>query len=204
MARALLKKQALTTIPINRWGFMLAFMLCLSSFAHGQVLRHEYLKYDFDTTGFGYNDPVGLGNAFFTELQQGRNLVRFFSTIQVFNYMITLSDMRHEKTMMAATDFYWKEFEAQRDLYCQQLLDNLDSRNINMQEATLDDVKYDIQRVNDTGVLASDIELIISYKETRYSVLLDDCGQVKGKWFLMTPFVLWQGKVGEAGSEKTN
>jgi hypothetical protein len=88
--------------------------------------------------------------------------------------MIALTDMKHGRTVIAATEFYWKEFEEQRDQFCAQLLDNIDSRHIDMQAATLEDVRYQVEKVNDSDVEASDIGLIFGHDGSRYSILLDD------------------------------
>jgi len=186
---------------MKAFRLFLPALLLLPAFGSAQVLQPKYLEYDFDTAGYGYDSPRQLGNAFFEELQGGRDLNKFFSTMQVYNYMIVQSDMGKAQTALAATEHYWKEFEAQREQYCRQLFDNIDSRHMDMSAAMLEDVRYEVQRVNDTGTMASDIEILFRYGADTYSILLDDCGQVKGKWFLMTPFILWQG-IQE--KEKTN
>jgi hypothetical protein len=182
-------------------GFLLWACLATAGFARAQVLRPEYLAYEFDTTGFGFDTPDQLGRAFFRELQTTRDLDRFFSTIEVYKYMVVHAGMKHGKTVLKATEYYWQQFESERRLYCRQLLDNLDSRQMDMTRAVLKDLRFDVERVNDSDVMASDIELLFDYEGDTYSILLDDCGQVKGKWFLMTPYVLWQGKQSAPANE---
>jgi hypothetical protein len=175
--------------------FLFLIFLPAAAPAPAQVLRHEYLQYDFDTAGYGFDNPDALGRAFFEELRGARELRKFFSTIEVFNYMIALSDMKHGETARLAAGVHWQQFEAQREQYCKQLLDNLDNQGFDMALAEPVEIRYDVERVNDSSVMASDIEILFSLDGDLYSILLDDCGRVKGKWFLMTPFVLWQGKV---------
>ncbi len=177
--------------------FSILLILLCAGHTHAQVLRHEYLEVEFDTTGVGFESPGQLGLLFFRELQTTRNLDRFFSSIEVFRYMIVHADMKHGQTALKAAEYYWREFEADRDRYCRQLLDNLDRLGFHMSDATVSDILHQAERVNDSDVMASDIEIIFDYEGDRYSILLDDCGKVRGKWFLMTPYVLWQGKAGD-------
>ncbi|GEM_PF-3779512 len=169
--------------------------------AAAQELPKDQVRayYDFDSSKVGFYTPDELGMAFFKELQGEREMKKLFSTKEVYYYMIHHAQMKHGQTVIAATDFYWNELEQQREQYCKQLLENIDSRKMDMKSATLQNIRSKVEKldVKDEEVYASDIEIIFRYENALYSILLDDCGKVKGKWFVMTPFVLWQGQVSE-------
>lgn len=157
--------------------------------------------FDFDETKMGYNSPQQLADSFFVSLQRGEDLMKHFSTRHVFFYMINNAGRKNAGTALAATDAYWDEFVKLRQQYCRQLYDNLIANHIDPGKMHLDSVLFNTEDVagQEGKLQAANIELIIGFNQKEYSVLLQDCGSVKGKWFVMAPFVFWQGEKSRNG-----
>lgn len=182
---------------MNRLILIACVLLVRISVGDAQVLRTHDFIFDFDSSKMGCASPEDLGTVFFKTLQDGDSVQKLFANQDVFGYMITHAGRKNSDTGLLTVFHKWNEYEEQRNIYVRQLLDNIAANKIDMKNAKLVKVDYSVESIvgQEGKVNASDIEILFSHGAAKYSVLLDDCGQVKGKWFIMTPYILWNGKI---------
>lgn len=171
------------------------FLTCSASFAYSQEQR-DTLEFDFHESMLGFSSPEELATLFFNSALKRDSLNKYFSPVDIFLYMIARSAITDKEKAYKDTYYHFKKFEDERRLYTKSLLDNLDANKMDSSNTKIDTVEYTISDLpgHNGKFKSADITIKFSSHNSKYSLLLDDCGRIKGKWFIMTPYILWQGK----------
>lgn len=166
------------------------------SFASAQSQRDTASQFDFYEHMIGFNSPDELATLFFNAALKKDSLTKYFSPLEVFMYLIENSGVKDKEKAYTETYYHFRKFEANRSEYTTALLEHFDAEKMDSANTVIDTIEYKIEDIpGQNGKFKSaDIKIKFSSNQTKYSIQLDDCGQVKGKWFIMTPFILWMGK----------
>lgn len=175
------------------------FLAFSFSFVYGQE-QPDTLAFDFYESTLGFATSEELATLFFTSALKRDSLNKFFSPVDVFLYMIARSGITDKEKAYKDVYFNFNKFEKERNLNTKSLLDNFDSHKMDSSNTKIDTVESKIQTLpgNNGRFKSADITIKFSSGNSKYTLLLEDCGRIKGKWFIMTPFILWMGK--ERGS----
>lgn len=139
----------------------------------------------------GIESPEELGNFIFIALQNDIDLAPFYSKREVFTDMIKATGKKNEETAQAAADYWWNDFQKERQVMLDQFYDLLKKQNIKISEYMLDDVKAKIMDIPGTNgtVKSADLFIHIRKGNEKHVIALDDCGMVNGRWYIMTPYI---------------
>ncbi|MBL7929710.1 MAG: hypothetical protein JNL47_09625 [Bacteroidia bacterium] len=168
---------------------LLVFPLCIATAQEGKpTLWAERIK---DEIKRGIDSPEDLGNFIFIALQNDVDLAPFYSRREVFTDMIRATGKKNEETAQAAADYWWNDFQKERQTMLDQFYDLLKKQKIKVSEFMLDDVKTKVTDIPGTNgsVKAADIFIHIRKGNETHVIALDDCGMVNGRWYIMTPYI---------------
>jgi predicted HTH domain antitoxin len=171
-----------------------SFVLFLISFYAAYAQNEKQISWADrikDEIKRGIDSPEELGNLIFIALQNNVDLAPFYSRREVFSEMIKATGKKNEETAQAAADYWWNDFQKQRQLMLDQFYDLLKKEKINIAEYMLDEVKAIIQEVPGThgAVKSADIYIHIRKGNKKHVIALDDCGMINGRWYIMTPYI---------------
>ena len=172
------------------------FISMLISFANGQSIPATASQYDFYEHMIGYNSPDELATLFFNAALKKDSLTKYYSPIEVFMYLIENSEVKDKEKAYQETYFLFRKFEESRREYITALLDHFYAEKMDSSNTVIDTIEYKIEDIpgQNGRFKSADIKIRFTSNQSKYSIQLDDCGQIKGKWFIMTPFILWLGK----------
>lgn len=169
-----------------------SLLLLTCSFIYGQQAKPDsWADRIKDEIKRGIESPEDLGNFVFISLQNDIDLAPFYSRREVFSEMIKATGKKNEGTAEAATDYWWNDFQKERQTMLDQFYDLLKKQKINVSEFMLDDVKTKVLDVPGTNgaVKSADIFIHIRKGNQKHVIALDDCGMVNGRWYIMTPYI---------------
>lgn len=176
---------------INRFLFIFALMLVCSSVSAQdgkQTSWPDRIKAEIKR---GIESPEELGNLIFIALQNDFDLAPFYSRREVFSEMIKATGKKNEGTAEAAADYWWNDFQKERQSLLDQFYDLLKKQKIKVSEFMLDDVMTKVLDIPGTNgaVKSADIFIHIRRGNEKHVIALDDCGMVNGRWYIMTPYI---------------
>jgi hypothetical protein len=170
----------------------LSLLLLAALNATGQEGKHispaDRIK---DEIKRGIGSPEDLGNFIFIALQNDVDLAPFYSRREVLSDMIKATGKKNEETAQTAADYWWNDFQKERQTLLDQFYDLLKKQKIKISEFMLDDVKTRITDIPGTNgaVKSADIFIHIRKGNEKHVIALDDCGMVNGRWYIMTPYI---------------
>jgi len=171
------------------------FSSAVSWSANAQQQR-DTIEFDFHEETIGFKSPKALATKFFNAALRKQDLNKYFGPLDVFLYMIARSGIKDKEKAYQGVYYNFNKFTEERNIYCKALLDNFDSNKMDSTNTKIDTVIYTVDTIpGQKGKFKSaDIKIRFISNNTKYFIQLDDCGQIKGKWFIMTPYILWMGK----------
>ncbi len=132
-----------------------------------------------------------LGTLIFNALQNNIDLAPFYSNRQVFSEMIQATGKKHEETAQAAADYWWNDFQKERETMLNQFYENLKAKNIKISEFMLDDIDAKLSDIPFTNGAVKAADLFIRFRkgDHHHLIYLNDCGMINGRWYIMTPYI---------------
>lgn len=180
---------------------VLVIMFCSCSSSQTKVstiqTKDSTASYDFDAKTIGFANPKDLGQSFFESLKTGQEgLSKYFVTQSVYLYVISISKSGNKEQAIDSIKTRWKQFEDIMSYSCKGTYASIKAINLNLNNAVIDTIEYKIDDMPgfDGKLKASPVIIHFTVDKNHYALSLGDCGSVKEKWFIMTPYIKWLGQ----------